>query len=121
MENIYKPDIICIGSEEKYDVRLYNTRTKQFIPEGNEKYLHYILICDNCRIDYYGDTPWSAINFAKRHIETKGRGTAKGKVIIKLKDTITQKEFLAATVEKTIKRQYINCEPKRKRGDFNYE
>lgn len=115
MKNIYKPQIICINSDENYQVKLYNTNTTEYIPEESNGKLHYILICDTYRIDYYAAAPWQAINYAKRRIEVKGRGTAKGRITIKLKDIKTNKEFLGATVEKIISRRYIPYNSPRKR------
>lgn len=115
MENIYKPRMICVGSDTRFNVQICYYNIGSHSPKEENGKIHYILVCPDCRIDYFAAAPWDAINYAKNRIEVKGRGTAYGKIRIMVIDEKTEEEYLGMIIEKVVHRKYIPLEAPRKK------
>ena len=115
MENIYKPQMICVGSDTRFNVQICHYPFGSRVPKEENGKIHYILICQDCRIDYFAAAPCDVINYAKHRIEVKGRGTAYGKIRIMVIDEKTEEEYLGMIVEKVVHRKYIPLEASRKK------
>jgi hypothetical protein len=115
-EDIYKPQFVCIGSEDDYKVKFLKVSSDVLAEINSSGSIHYIIVLDTYRIDSYFKNPIQMISYAKRTIWAKGRGAySEGRAKIFVIDENTRKEVQIATVEKIVTRRYAPVERRRKK------